>query len=370
MRSLFKFFLVAVFVVFSTSAQAGFSSVASGAFDTIFGGLDTLLNSAAANSVGQFFTDSGSQIHSYIASTINQTNTFVNSGTTADRLTTGNGTPALSLFAVLSGILIIYAAIGIIQGSSPGDEIVEALLPIAFFGMLLTGYKTLFVVKLPLFFNDFISIVVSAGGASSSTGDAVATIVDTIFSAIGNILVSTISNGVGHFLVFLIAIFFVLGAIKQLIAAILKYVSLFLIADAIAGIALSIGPIFIAFGVLRATRNFFQTWLAALVSTFGVKVVAAATLPIIKEFASHISTTGNSAITDLILLMLFAEVLSMLIDMIPGIAQSIFGHMSGMGGRTPSMGASSTFGRDGTAKAAGMVAEKALPAAEAAAVVL
>lgn len=287
-----------------------------------------------------------------VAGVVDNANPFDEARTTAKNITASLGAPAVTLWLALSVIVLCWSGLKIIGGEDLG-ELIDAMITITFFGLLVNQYDQIFGEYLPKFFTTWGDTIYSAttGGTSSGTvGNAAGAMVELLFAVIMKILTATVENIVTYFFMFTaIFLLFTGPALYRLGMAAVTVAATFMIANGIAAIAIALGPIAVALGVLPWTRQIFTAWLALLTASFGIKVIAAATLPVLTFFSAQMSGLGNitgsqsgvgvggffgaGAIKDIILIMIYAEVLSTLVGMMPELARAIFGGvMHGYGG--------------------------------------
>lgn len=309
-----------------------------------------------------------------VAGLIDSVSPYESTRDTAKKLITGEDSPALTLFAVLSVLLIAWAGLQMVMGAG-WDELMDAVITISFFSLLLFQYDQIFGESLPKMFGSWSDTIYAAATGNSAGGgmsNAAGALVEAIFAITLKALIAMTENMVSYLLLFSgVMLLFTGPAIYKIAMAAITVVSIFLIANGVAAIALAIGPVMVAFGVLPWTRKLFYGWLSVITTALGTKVVLAATLPVFLFFSDQMSHAANftngggflggSAIKDTILLMIYAKVLSTLIETVPTIAQGIFGGVMGISMKAVGNGGSTMKDAAATAARVGLkVASKGI----------
>lgn len=244
------------------------------------------------------------------------------------------GGETLTLFFILSAILVAWAGLQKMLNNG-WDELFEAVITVSFFSLLVFEYDLIFGESLPKFFGTWSDAIYSAssGQAGGTISSGVGALVETIFALVLKALLAMVENAFNYMLLFLpILIIFTGPAMYKIGKSSVQVVSHVLVASGISAVALVVGPVAVALGVLPWTRKIFWGWLAVLTSALGVKVIMAATLPVFLFFSQKMDSAGTfafglggSAIKDTIMLMIFAEVLVALVGLVPDVARAIFG---------------------------------------------
>jgi type IV secretory pathway VirB6-like protein len=238
-------------------------------------------------------------------------------------------------FFVLSVAALLQAVVlSIISKSKFFEELMLVASAIIFFKLMLVNYDKVFVTGFSSVFN---SLTSSVSGSDSSTSSIIADSITDFFMMGLGIFVKVFNNLGDSLGIFSLSEFFyaLLIAIPLLYAAWITIVAgiklaiAFLMGDILAGVAIAVGPFFIAAGVLNHTREWFSTWLGFLLSSLGVKVVAVALIAVIGNVihsvvAMNPTIAGGSSIVDGIIILLISMTVVEAVAMIPSIASSLF----------------------------------------------
>ncbi len=291
-----------------------------------------------------------------VAGLIEQASPWDDARKAAKNLSTGTGGPALQLAVLLSVIYLVWAGLARVAYAD-GGVLTDAFIEITLFFALVTQYDALFGELLPKFFDSWANAIYSAtsGSSGGTVAQAAGGLVEAMFTFIAHAIISTLENIVSYFFLFTVMFILFTGpALYKLGMATATVVATFLIANGAAAIGLIVGPICLAFGVLPFTRKIMWGWLGLLTGALGIKVAVAAAMPVFTYFAHMIGTTtgfvGGSAWKDTILIMLLAQVMKAMVDLIPDAASTIFGGMMG----------SSFRSENATEKAAGVATKLGL----------
>lgn len=267
-----------------------------------------------------------------VAGLIEQASPWDDARAAARNLSTG---PAVQLAAILSVIYLVLSGMRMVAGDG-FSALTDAFLEITFFMALVMSYDTVFGELLPKFFDSWANAIYSAtsGNAGGTVAQAAGGLVEAMFTFIGHAVVATLENIVSYFFMFTILFILFTGpALYKLGMATITVIATFLIANGAAAIGLIVGPICLGFGVLPFTRKIMWSWLGLLTGALGIKVAVAAAMPVFVYFAHMIGTTtglvGSSAWKDTILIMVLAQVMVAIVDLIPDAASTIFGGMAG-----------------------------------------
>lgn len=184
-------------------------------------------------------------------------------------------------FAALAGAVKgVKILLEVIEGEGAGEslaELIELILVIGLFLFLLQNYGWIFADSLQSLFD----AMGAAMGFGAGLGDPIAGL-KALYGAIKNayelmfspedawytLVAKFIANGLAGVVL--------LAALFVILAATVIYIAVYLMGDALAGVALAVGPFFIALGVWEVTRGWFRNWLEFLVLSFLYKVVASA----------------------------------------------------------------------------------------------
>ncbi|TXF11596.1 type IV secretion system protein [Pelomicrobium methylotrophicum] len=269
----------------------------------------------------------------------------------------------VALVGALTGIKILLE---VIEGEGFGDafeKLIQLLLSVGVFLFLLNNYEFVFGSSLKSLFD----AVAAAGGFGERLDDPISALYKMLGAIAGAFKVIFPENAswfslIGAFFVHFFAVIIFLAAIIIIIGAIGAYVIVYLIGDALAGVAIALGPFFVALGVWDVTRGWFKNWLEFLVNAFMYKVVAAIIVLLIsKVIARRMELLADSAQATLngeqitamlsfllaIKVALYAGVVMFLVLQTPQIA-----HGLARGGMS--------YGEEGLKKLAGIVSGKGL----------
>lgn len=203
-----------------------------------------------------------------------------------------------ALAAAIAGVKILLE---IIEGEGAGEalaELVELILVVGIFLFMLQNYAWIFADSIKALFAG----LAGAMGLGSGTEDVfggIKALFKPIQNAFGVIFspddswYSAIIKFVSNFLTVVV----LLTALVALIGASIAYVAVYLMGDALAGVALAVGPFFVSLGVWEVTRGWFRNWLEFLVVAFMYKVVAGVlVLLLAKAFNAQMASLASGAI--------------------------------------------------------------------------
>ncbi|MHB1621349.1 MAG: type IV secretion system protein [Sulfuricella sp.] len=124
-----------------------------------------------------------------------------------------------------------------------------------------------------------------------------------------------------------------LAACGMLLASTI-YVLMYFIGDAMAAVAISLGPLFVALGVTKWTRGYFDGWVKTLMTSLGYKVVGACLVGLMSHTIQNVAgsfanTTGITGYVQDMVSSLSALTFSILcmytMFKVPELASSLFG---------------------------------------------
>ena len=123
---------------------------------------------------------------------------------------------------------------------------------------------------------------------------------------------------------------FAVSALIMLLASVI-YIAMYFIGDAMAAVAISLGPLFVALGVSTWTRDFFNGWIKALLTGLGYKVVGATLVGLmgnmIVNAAGTFAVSGNYAqdFINAVATFIFSILCAYAMLKVPELASSLFG---------------------------------------------
>lgn len=218
-------------------------------------------------------------------------------------------------------------------GDSAMEEFLSALLMIGIFSALLVDAN-------------YFKVTKAISGALSELSDSFSGKaegpIEAMTSMIGAIINGNLENIptgwdlIGNLKLFLLAILMLLFALFFGTIALLFVILYVNVGNVLMAIAISLGPIFVALGVWKVTRTFFEKWLnffliAGMYQVVGMLLVTLiAKSAIIPKNASPEFWSGTANMLYGVLMMI---ILAFMSSMIPDIANALMpGNIAGMGG--------------------------------------
>lgn len=195
--------------------------------------------------------------------------------------------------ALASAVKGVKILLEVIEGESAGEslaELIELILVIGIFLFLLQNYGWIFADSLRSLFD----AMGAAMGFGAGLGDPTAGL-KALYGSIKSahnlmfnpedawytLIAKFVANGLAGVVLYV--------ALLTILAAMVVYIAIYLMGDALAGVALAVGPFFIALGVWEVTRGWFRNWLEFLVLSFSYKVVASTlTLLLARAFQGQV----------------------------------------------------------------------------------
>lgn len=205
-----------------------------------------------------------------------------------------------ALVALVGAVTGIKILLEIIEGEGFGgalEELIKLILSAGIFLFLLNNYELVFKTSLKSLFDG----IAAAGGFGKGAGDLLGgfqKIMGSIGGAFKVIFPESASwfTLIGLFFYHLLAVVIFLAAILVIVAAMAGYVIVYVMGDALAAIALALGPFFVALGVWEVTRGWFRNWVEFLATAFMYKVVASVIVLLVgMGFADQLSKIAESA---------------------------------------------------------------------------
>lgn len=257
---------------------------------------------------------------------------------------------ATILFWLMSALLVAHAGLKMIAGDNM-EELIEAVITVSFFSLLFFEYQNIFAKHVPEFFtawmNSLIGLIATGVNlpASATVGDIagqlaanVIQVTEGVFKALENAFNINSWTDVFANIAGLVFLWFLTGPlVQQIMGVSAAYVAMFLLSDAVASIAIMIGPVFVAFGILDYTRTMFRAWVGVLVSAWGIKLIAVAALPMITAMTGYLTSnasigfdahTSMDTVFGILVVMAF---IGEMVSLIPMTAKTLFDGVAGVG---------------------------------------
>ena len=218
-------------------------------------------------------------------------------------------------------------------GDSAMEEFLTALLMVGIFSSLLINDNYMKVTQ--SISGELGKLSDSFSGNSDGPIEAMASMVGAIIN--GNL--QNIPSGwdmIGNFQLFLMAVVMLLFAFFFGTIAVLFVILYVNVGNVLISIAIAIGPIFVAMGVWKVTRTFFEKWfnfflIACMYQVVGMLLVTLIAMSAI--IPAEATATFWSGTANMLYGVLMMVILAFMSSMIPDIANSLMpGNIAGMGG--------------------------------------
>lgn len=233
----------------------------------------------------------------------------------------------------LALISFVWVGLKMALGQKHGmTELIETVLEVGMFFFLFDQYQMITGAIVDSM--QALAGVVSGGDATAANGSKIfLNAAMAQFNAISSIMDAGGTSALAKLGAFLENIvqelILTLAACMMLFASII-YVMMYFVGDAMAAVAVSLGPLFIALGVSPWLRDFFSGWVKTLMTSLGYKVAAATIVGLmshaITNAAAHMSNQGymQSLITSISALT-FSFLCIYIMFKVPELASSLFG---------------------------------------------